>query len=92
MNCPRTSHTEAGTPIFYIFFATRHPPAFCSPRCYPPGWGAWHTLTQAKKPARAGTRAHKQQAEAAAAPKTKLGKLEGMLRRTHAYDGKAAAR
>ena len=32
------------------------------------------------KPARAGTR--KQPAEAAAAPKTKLGQLEGMLRRT----------
>ena len=34
------------------------------------------------KPARAGTKARKQPAEAAAAPKTKLGQLEGMLRRT----------
>ena len=33
------------------------------------------------KPARAGTKARKQPAEAAAAPKTKLGRLEGMLRR-----------
>ena len=34
------------------------------------------------KPARAGTKAGKQPAGAAAAPKTKLGQLEGMLRRT----------
>src|ERR1700675_4004209 len=44
------------------------------------------TMTKQKKtiakPARAGTKARKQPAEAAAAPKTKLGQLEGMLRRT----------
>ena len=33
------------------------------------------------KPARAGTRARKQTAEVTVAPKTKLGQLEGMLRR-----------
>src|ERR1700682_4918747 len=44
------------------------------------------TMTKQKKtitkPARAGTKARKQPAESAAAPKTKLGQLEGMLRRT----------
>jgi hypothetical protein len=34
------------------------------------------------KAARAGSKARKQPAEAAATPKTKLGQLEGMLRRT----------
>jgi hypothetical protein len=33
------------------------------------------------KPARAGTKARKQPVEAVAVPKTKLGRLEGMLRR-----------
>ena len=34
------------------------------------------------KPTRPGAKTHKQPAEAAAAPKTKLGRLESMLRRT----------
>ena len=44
------------------------------------------------KPARAGTKARKQPAEAAAAPKTKLGQLEGMLRRPRARPSPSSPR